>query len=70
MSTEKKEQYDDSKFINKDVILEQITLKKRKINGIWKAIIESADGRVIWLQSCKNGIMATSTDVFKPVVLS
>ena len=32
-----------SMFINKDVILEQITLKRRKINGIWKAIIESAD---------------------------
>ena len=69
MSKEKTEQC-DSKFINTDVILEQITLKKRKINGIWKAIIESADGRTIWLQSCKNGIMATSTDVFKPIVLS
>ena len=69
MSKEKTEQY-DSKFINTDVILKQITLKKRKIDGIWKAIIECADGRVIWLQSCKNGIMATSTDEFRPVVLS
>ena len=59
-----------SKFINKDVIMEQVTLKKRKIKGVWKAIIESADGRVIWLQACKNGIMATSTDEFEPVTLT
>lgn len=69
MSNVKTEQY-TSKFINRDVILEQITLKRRKINGIWKAIIESADGRTIWLQACKNGIMATSKDEFRRVVLS
>ena len=68
MSKAKTEQ--DSKFINRDVILEQVTVKRRKINGMWKAIIESADGRTIWLQACKNGIMATSRDTFSAVVLS
>lgn len=60
----------DSKFINTDVILEKVTLKRRKINGIWKAIVECADGRTIWLQPCKNGVMATSRDEFRGVVLS
>ena len=60
-----------SKFINKDVVIdERVTLKKRKVNGIWKAIVELADGRTIWIQACKNGIMATSKDEFKPVVLA
>jgi hypothetical protein len=59
------ERSNQSKFINKDVFIEeQVTLKKRKIKGVWKAIIESADGRVIWLEACKNGIMATSKDEF------
>ena len=69
MSKAKTEQ-NRSKFINTDVILEQVTIKRRKINGIWKAIIVSADGRTIWLQACKNGIMATSKDEFSRVVLS
>ena len=69
MSKAKNEEF-SSKFINTDVILEKITLKRRKINGMWKAIIEDGLGRTIWLQSCKNGIMATSTDDFRPVVLS
>ena len=69
MGKAKNEEF-SSKFINTDVILEKITLKRRKINGMWKAIIEDGLGRTIWLQSCKNGIMATSRDEFKSVVLS
>lgn len=68
MSKAKPEQ--SSKFINTDVVLEQVTVKRRKINGIWKAIVESKDGRTIWLQACKTGVMATSKDEFRGVVLS
>ena len=69
MSNAQTEQY-NSKFINRDVVLEQVTFKRRKIKGTWKAILEAADGRTIWLQSCKTGIMATSRDEFVTAVLS
>ena len=65
------EQANQSKFINADVVIdERVTLKKRKVNGIWKAIVELADGRTIWLQACKNGIMLSSKDDFEPIVLA
>jgi hypothetical protein len=59
----------ESAFINEDVALKDAVLKRRLIKGQYKAIIESSDHRVIWLQACKNGVMATSTAKFAKVVL-
>lgn len=53
-----------SHFINQDVAIRNAVLKRRFIKGQYKAIIEAADG-VIWLQACKNGVMATSTNNFE-----